>query len=227
VDGVVAVSREDEAALRALDPSIRTIVVPNGVDPEHYRPGVRHAGGETVLFLGKLDYRPNVDAVQWLADDIWPRVRAARPTARLLLVGRDPSPRLARLSDRPGIELIGPVPDERPWFDRADLLLVPMRMGGGVRLKVVQAMAMGVSVVATPRGVAGMDVRDGVHYLRGETAAELAARVVRALGDAALRGALSEAGRQLVREQYDWRVVLPRLDAFYDELVGASRVRSD
>jgi polysaccharide biosynthesis protein PslH len=227
VDGVVAVSREDEAALRALDPGIRTTVVTNGVDTEYYRPGARHADGEAVLFLGKLDYRPNVDAVQWLADEIWPRVLAARPMARLLLVGRDPSPRLARLANRPGIELIGPVPDERPWFDRADLLVVPMRMGGGVRLKVVQAMAMGVPVVATPWGVAGMDVRDGVHYLRGETAAALAVQVVRALGDAALRGALSDAGRKLVSEQYDWRVVLPRLDAFYEELVGTSRVRSD
>jgi polysaccharide biosynthesis protein PslH len=81
--------------------------------------------------------------------------------------------------------------------------------------------------VATPWGVAGMDVRDGVHYLRGETAAALAVQVVRALGDAALRGALSDAGRKLVSEQYDWRVVLPRLDAFYEELVGTSRVRSD
>jgi len=227
VDGVIAVSMEDQASLLALDPTLRTTVVTNGVDPDYFRPGARAADGPTALFIGKLDYRPNVDAVEWLADDIWPRVRVAVPTARLLVVGRDPTPRLARLAGRPGVEVIGPVLDERPWFDRADVLLVPMRMGGGVRLKVVQAMAMGIPVVATGPGVAGMAVQDGVHYLRGDTAREIVARVVQAFGDPGLRQALRDAGQRLAHEQYDWRVILPRLDAFYEELIGATSVPAD
>jgi glycosyltransferase involved in cell wall biosynthesis len=222
VDGVIAVSEEDERALQALAPEARTVVVPNGVDASYYQPGPRQTDGATALFIGKLDYRPNLDAIEWLADAIWPRVLAVRPDARLLVVGRDPHPRLSRLRARPGIELVGPVPDERPWFDRSDALLVPARMGGGVRLKVVQALAMGVPIVATDQAVTGVGLQDGGSFLRANTADAFAAQIVCLFGDAALRACLAAAGRAIAVSIWDWSVILPRLDAFYDQILSVS-----
>jgi glycosyltransferase involved in cell wall biosynthesis len=219
-DAVIAVSPEDAAALRALDPKLRVTVVPNGVDLAWYQPGDRRSDGATALFIGKLDYRPNLDAIEWLVDEIWPRVVRDEPRARLLIVGRDAPSRLDRVNRVAGVKLVGAVPDERPWFDQADVLVVPMRMGGGVRLKVVQAMAMGVPVVATPAGVAGLDLADGDHYLRGETGPALADQIVRLLRDPPLRQRLATNGRDRATASYDWRVILPGLDRAYADLAG-------
>ena len=221
VHGVVMVSNSDEQSLRALYPRLRTCVVPNGVDTTHYFAGERTSDGATVLFIGKLDYRPNVDAINWLCSQIWPMVRAGIPHARLLIVGRDLGRDSHVLAQVPGVEIVGAVPDERPWFDRSDLLAVPMRMGSGVRLKVLQAMAMGVPVVSTPLGMAGVDAVAGVHYLRAESAPEFAAAIIAGLRDPALRSDLGDAARCLARERYDWQAVAPRLDHFYEELTGA------
>jgi glycosyltransferase involved in cell wall biosynthesis len=220
-DAVIAVSPEDAASLRPLAAPTRVTVIPNGIDPTYYRTSARSSDGATVLFLGKMDYRPNVDAVTWLASEIWPVVRAALPRARLAIVGRDPTPVVQGLAAVPGVKVIGAVPDERPWFERSDLLVVPMQMGGGVRLKVLQALAMGVPIVATGFGVSGVGARDGEHYLRGDTAPALAQRIVQALGDPDLRQRLALAGRALVCSQFDWSIILPRLDQLYAELTRA------
>jgi glycosyltransferase involved in cell wall biosynthesis len=224
VHGVVVVSGEDEAALRALYPPLRACVVPNGVDTGRYASGPREVDGETLLFIGKMDYRPNIDAISWFTAEIWPLIRGRRPRARLLIVGRDLRPEYQRLARLDGVEIIGAVPDERPWFDRASALIVPMRMGSGVRLKVLQAMAMGVPVISTPLGVAGIGGRDGEHYLLARTAVEFADRTVRVLEEPALGAALGASARELVRSRFDWQVILPRLDDFYHELAGVSRV---
>lgn len=218
---VLAVSGEDAKALRALDPAFAPLVIPNGVDTDHYVPPPnRLTDGRTALFLGKLDYRPNVDALDWLTEAIWPLVRARIPDARLAIVGRDPTERIARRAGRDGLELIGPVADDRPWFHRADLLLVPMRMGGGVRLKVLQAMATGTPIVATAAGLAGSGAEPGRHALQADNATDFAETIVRALTDPGLRAALAGAGRELARQRFDWRVILPELDRYYGRLVA-------
>jgi sugar transferase (PEP-CTERM/EpsH1 system associated) len=225
VHGVVMVSKVDEESLRLLYPQLRACVVPNGVDTTHYFAGDRQTDGATVLFIGKMDYRPNLDAINWFCATIWPAVRAALPKARLLIVGRDVSPELQPLARVPGVEIVGAVPDERPWFDRSDLLVVPMRMGSGVRLKVLQAMAMGVPVVSTSLGMTGVDAGDGTHYLLADTPKEFARQIIRALEDPSLRQTLGHEARKLVCERYDWQVIVPRLDHFYEELTGVSGSR--
>lgn len=225
VHGVVSVSKDDEASLRALYPKLHSCVVPNGVDTTHYRAGERESDGVTLLFIGKMDYRPNLDAIRWFCDDIWAVVRAAVPAARLLVVGRDLGPEHQSLARVPGVELVGAVPDDRPWFDRSDVLIVPMRMGSGVRLKVLQAMAMGLPIVSTSLGMAGVSAEDGTHYLRADTPGDFAGQVIRALSNPALSRSISEHARQLVCERYDWQVIAPRLDHFYAELSGVSGSR--
>lgn len=224
-DAILAVSEDDAAALRAIGARAKLgdpIVVPNGVNLDHYRPPGRKRDGQTALFIGKLDYRPNLDAVTWLLREIWPRVRAKNPRARLRIVGRGLSASLTRLGSRDGVELVGAVPDDRPAFDEADLLLVPMRMGGGVRLKVVQAMAMGLPLVATPAGIAGVPAEEGRHYLGATTASEFAAAILRALANPALRDDLAANSVALARDAYDWRVILPTLDRVYAELAAVT-----
>ncbi|HVC32670.1 MAG TPA: glycosyltransferase [Chloroflexota bacterium] len=225
VHGVIMVSTADEASLRSLYPQVRSCVVPNGVDTTHYCAGGRETDGATVLFIGKMDYRPNVDAIRWFCSDIWPAVRTEIPHARLLVVGRDLGPEHQPLAKVPGIQLVGAVPDERPWFDRSDLLVVPMRMGSGTRIKVLQAMAMGVPVVSTVLGISGVTAVNGSHYLLADSAAEFARQIVVALKNPALRRALGETARQLASEQYDWTTIAPRLDHFYEELIGVSGSR--
>jgi polysaccharide biosynthesis protein PslH len=219
VDGVVAVSKDDELALRALRPSVRSTVVPNGVDTTSFLPAASREPGERVLFIGKMDYRPNVDAAEWLGRQIWPRVRGQRPTATLEIVGRDPTPRVVSLGGIDGVTVVGEVPDERSSFQRASLLVVPMRMGSGVRLKVLQAMATATPIVSTAPGMSGTGAVDGIHYLRGDSPGELATAVVRVLEDAALRAQLANASLDLVRSHYDWSAILPRLDEFHREII--------
>jgi glycosyltransferase involved in cell wall biosynthesis len=220
VDGIVTVSKADESALRAIRPDARSTVVPNGVDVAHFEPPSRREPGERVLFIGKMDYRPNVDAVEWLCRDIWPLVRRQVPTATLDVVGRDPLPRIKRLSDADGVTVVGEVPDERDWFQQATLLVVPLRMGSGVRLKVLQAMATATPIVSTCLGMAGTLASEGTHYLGGETAEEIAGQVIVALRDGDRRSRLAGAALGLAREHYDWNVVLPGLDHFHRQIVG-------
>jgi glycosyltransferase involved in cell wall biosynthesis len=217
-DGVLAVSSEDKQSLQALGGNLRLAVVPNGVDTTEYRPepGVREEAA--ALFIGKLDYRPNVDAIEWLAQSIWPRIRELVPQAQLFVVGRDPLPRVQALASEPGITIVGPVADDRPWFARATALLVPMRMGGGVRLKVLQALAMGTPLVSTSIGMAGTEAVDESHFLRADDPAAFARQTARVFGDSVLRARLAAAGRRFVCERFDWQVILPRLEEFYQQI---------
>jgi glycosyltransferase involved in cell wall biosynthesis len=217
-DAVLVVSPEDGRALIELDPELSPVVVPNGVDVDRYTPSGAAREPNDVFFIGKLDYRPNVDAVEWLANDIWPLVQASAPQARLFVVGRDPSRRVRNLARRSAVTVVGPVEDDRPWFARCAALLVPLRMGGGVRLKVLQAMAMGTPMISTTIGMAGTDAVPGRHYLAADSPAEFARQVVRLTTEPALGRELGAAGRRFVGERYDWRVILPRLDEVYASL---------
>jgi glycosyltransferase involved in cell wall biosynthesis len=224
VDGVLDVSSEEDRALKAIVPGLRSAVIPNGVDTDYYQPATDASRDGSILFIGKMDYRPNVDAVEWLTSEIWPVLRNSVPNARLNIVGRDPLPRVTRLAETPGVSVVGAVADDRPWFSRAAVLAVPMRMGGGVRLKVLQALATGTAIVATSFGMSGVGAVDGVHFLLGDSPVEFSAKLALLLGDPALRTRLSEAGRALARDRFDWRTILPRLDDFHRELRdGASR----
>lgn len=219
VDGVVAVSPEDQAALRALGTVTPIAVVPNGVDTTYYLPGEGEPDSGSVLFIGKMDYRPNVDAAEWLCAEIWPRVLSEVPEARLAIVGRDPLPRVKRLSQTRGVAVVGAVADDRLWFQRSEVLAVPMRMGGGVRLKVLQAMATATPIVSTAIGMAGVGAIEDKHYLRGDTSEQFARQLVRALGDRPLRTSVTGAARCLARERFDWTVCLTQLDEFYRVLM--------
>ena len=223
-DGVMAVSEADGQALLALAAGIRLAVVPNSVDTQEYSPRPRPPGGPpTLVFTGKMDFRPNVDAVVWFCREALPLVRAEAPDVRFRIVGRDPTEVVRRLGRLPGVEVVGAVADDRPYVAGAHVFVVPMRVGGGVRIKVLQAMAAGAPVVSTTLGLEGIAARPGEHLLVADRPADFARAVLGLLASPKMGARLARAARRLVEAGYDWRVLAPRVEAFYEATVEARR----
>ncbi len=215
-DRTVMISEADRAMLRALQPSLDIKVIPNGADLDHFRPQPHPRDRLTLLFTGNFAYAPNQDAARLLAERILPQVRRTLPTARLQLVGVNP-PTWMRDMAGEHIEVTGPVPDMRFYLARAAVFVCPLRIGAGLKNKLLEAMAMGIPVVATPLSAAGIAVRHGQSALICEVN-EMAETTVRLLRDEALRQGLSQNGRALVESQYDWAQTASRYEQLYDEI---------
>ena len=219
---VLAVSPADVAALARLSLFTRNRVtlLPNGVDLDYWSRGVIkpqdiEVGSEALVFDGTMDFRPNVDAVLWFAQEVWPLVRAERPHAHFYIVGRNPAPEVLALSEDPGIIVTGKVDDTRPWVAGCEVYVVPMRMGGGVRLKVLQAMSMECAIVSTPMGAEGIAVRPGKDMLLTFSPRGFANAVLLLLADRHRRRVLGASARELVASLYSWDSLLPVLDELY------------
>jgi glycosyltransferase involved in cell wall biosynthesis len=186
-----------------------------GVDLERlpYRDGGRDLA--TIVFSGRMAYFPNADAARFLATDVMPLVRARLPAAQLLIVGADPPAGVRRLARLPGVSVTGYVPEIAPFLHRATVAVAPLRSGTGQQIKVLEAMACGAPVVATPHALAGIAARAGEHALRAGGAEDLADAIVQLLEDAALRQRLSQAARHLVEQQYSWAQAADTFDALY------------
>lgn len=220
-DQVIVVSDEDQAALRHLHRPAHTAIVPNGVDTDYFcRTAIacEPTASPTLVFTGSLDFRPNIDAVRWFAHAVLPLVREQQPDVRFVVVGRKPAPAVCELHDGTTIEVCGDVADVRPFIASAAVYVLPMRMGGGIRLKLLEALAMQAPMVTTQMGAVGVpELRNGEHLLLADSPAESARAIVRLLGDAALCRRLGSAGRNLVQTHYDWRVIVPRLEQVYSQ----------
>ena len=218
-DAVAAVSESDAAALLRLAPDKEIHVVPNGVDTQTYAPSAAGdcatAATVDLVFTGKMDYRPNVDAALWFADEILPRVRAQVPNARFVVVGQNPHSRLRPLARRAAVWLTGQVDDIRPYVAGACVYVAPLRMGGGTRLKVLQAMAMAKPIVSTTLGCNGIQAQDGREALLADSPQNFAAAVVRLTRDEALRRELGAHARALAVARYDWSHIAPLMEALY------------
>ncbi len=221
-DLTLCVSETDAAALQAIAPARPLIVAPNGVDVVYYTPeGLpRERPRFEVIFSGTMDYRPNTDAVNWLVEEVWPLVKRAEDPGRarplrLALIGRNPPTEITALVRHAGVTVTGSVADDRPYFAGATVYVVPMRYGGGIRLKLLNALAMGCATVSTTAGIEGVGVRHEEHLLIADTAEEFAAAIGRLLNDDELRARLGAAGRDFVRAQFDWAAIGERVVAGY------------
>lgn len=200
---VCATSERDRALFERLAPGTRVRVVPNGIDLEKYRPVASTPEPASMLFTGLMSYYPNEHAAVRFATRILPLVRARLPRARLRIVGANPGPAVRALaSDH--VEVTGRVPDVRPYYADAQVFVVPLSIGGGTRVKVLESMAMGVPVVSTPLGCEGLDVSDGASALLADSDRAFADAVLRVLTTEGVRAGLVAAGRA-VAERYDWR----------------------
>lgn len=220
-DAVIAVSEEDQRHLAALADDGRPIAcIPNALAVDDYRWDglVPESARFDLVFTGKMDYRPNVDGVLWFAEAVWPLVRKARPATTWAVVGQRPHARLTVLRAQPGITVTGRVVEVQPYLAGAAVYIVPLRVGSGTRLKLIESMAAGCAVVSTTVGAEGFPVESGRELVLADTPGEFAAAVLALLADPARRTALGEQARAFAA-QYDWRQVAPLFDRVYDDLL--------
>jgi sugar transferase (PEP-CTERM/EpsH1 system associated) len=205
-DHVVAVSPRDAEVFRNEYGVRRVSEIPTGVDTEYFRPAGRvRPEPVDLVFTGSMDWMPNEDAIAYFVEAILPRVREAVPAVTLTVVGRNPSPRVAALGRRdPAVRVTGSVPDVRPYIERAALFVVPLRVAGGTRLKIYEAMAMEKAVVSTSVGAEGLPVRDGEDIVLADTPDTLAVAVIRLLADRTSAEALGRRAADVVRTEFGW-----------------------
>jgi glycosyltransferase involved in cell wall biosynthesis len=220
----ITCSAEDASILRRRYPWLSCTAVPSGVDVEYFRCSARQGARERdlLLHLGTMSYGPNADAASWLVRSILPIVRLARPSVRLAIVGRNPPPEVTALAGE-GVVVTGEVEDVRPWLQRAAMLVAPLRIGGGTRLKIVEALAAGCPVVSTAVGAEGLDLRSGEHLRLAEGPQALAAAILDLLENPARADALAREGCAAVREHYAWPVLSERLLAAWQDAARPTR----
>ncbi len=201
-------------------------VVPNGVDLDAFsRLPLDGADPGALVFVGAMRYRPNADAARYFVEEILPRLRVTIPGVELAIVGADPPPDVVALGEMPGVRVTGTVPDVRPWMRNAGVVVVPLLSGGGTRLKILEAFAMGRPVVSTSIGAAGIEARDGEHLLLADRPEAFARAVTRLATEPGLRERLVERAYALVRDRYQWSSAAERLETVYQavRLEGAAR----
>ena len=222
---IVAVSEMDKELMIGVDPQSIT-VVPTGVDLQQFR-GTEHppALGHEVMFLGSMDWEANVDAVTYFCEKIWPRVLSNIPDAKFRIVGRNPHPGVEKLACD-SVEVTGTVRSVIDYLRTAAVVVVPLRIGGGTRLKIYEAMAMGKAIVSTTIGAEGLDVHDGKDIVLSEEPEDFARQIISLLDDAAGRQRLGRAAMQTA-SKYDWSVIADRFEAVLRQLSGISVARGD
>jgi len=225
-DHVIAVSPED-ASWFAREYGVSEVShVPTGVDTEYFRPtgAIAAAAGE-LLFTGSMDWIPNVDAARYFTEAVLPTVAATVPEVTFTIVGRNPAPSVRALAEHdPRVCVTGTVSDVRPYLERGRVFVVPLRVGGGTRLKIFEAMAMEKAIVSTSIGAEGLPVRDGEHLLIADTASDFAAAVARLLRDPEYATALGVRAAELVRSQFGWEHAADRFaDICAQTMVPAAR----
>jgi len=197
------VSEVDAATFKRVCPATPTAVIHNGVDEEHFRPLGLPPEEHTLVFEGRMDFRPNADAAISFCRELLPHVRAAIPDARLKLVGMNPAVDVRALASD-AVDVTGHVDDVRPYLDRARLFICPLRKGAGIKNKILQAWAMGKAVVATPESVGGLNVQQDVNIVVRPFGRSLAKAVVDLLNDPARAAAMGAAGRRTIINHYTW-----------------------
>jgi len=219
-DGVYLCSAEDELRLLDQIPEARTAVIPNAADVDYYqpRPTDPPPDGRTVVYFGLLSTVPNIDAVIHFVQDIWPRIAKANPEARCKIIGGRPPPLLLALAG-PRVELTGFVPDLRPHLAAAAAVVVPLRLGGGTRLKIVEAMAMGKAIVSTTLGAEGIETVPGRDILIEDQPVAFADAVNRLLAEPSLAARIGQSARQLAVERYAWSAAAQALEGFYRRIL--------
>jgi len=203
----VVCSDEDGAITQAQNRQIQVATIANGADTAYFTPHRQPATHPTILLLGTMHYYPNIDSVLYFFEAIYPALHQSHPDLQVFVVGHQPPPAIQQLAALPGVTVTGSVADVRPYLQRSWLLAVPLRLGGGTRLKIAEAMAAGLPVVSTTVGAQGLAVTQEEQILLADTPAALIQAIQRLLNTDSLQRRLGEAGRKLVESSYSWQAL--------------------
>jgi glycosyltransferase involved in cell wall biosynthesis len=219
-DLTIAVSENDRERLEAIAPGIRAASIPTGVDTRYFSPNGFHEVPARLVFCGSMDWHPNEDAAVHFVDEMLPRIRAQVPGVTFSIIGRNPSARVRALAEHAGVSVTGTLDDVRPSIAEGAVYVVPLRAGGGTRLKIFEALAMGKAVVSTTVGAEGLQLESGRHFLAADGPAQFSDAVVSLLKDPARRRALGDEGRTLVDACYSWPTVARRFEELCEEVAA-------
>ncbi|MCY2965566.1 MAG: glycosyltransferase [Planctomycetota bacterium] len=220
---VIAVSERDREQYRQRYGWTHVSTIDTAVDIEYYVPQNVPRIPDSLVFVGSLDWLPNQDGLDWFVNQVWGLVRERVPTAVFRIVGRNPSPAMLALGSHPGVEVIGSVPDTRPWLAESEIVVVPLRIGGGTRLKIFEAMAMGKPVVSTTLGAEGLDVQPDRDIVLADDAERLSQRIIELLKAPALREEIGTSARNLVEEKFSAEAVARQFERICEETVATFR----
>jgi polysaccharide biosynthesis protein PslH len=224
-DGVIAVSEQDKVLFERDYGWNHVRAIDTAVDEEFFQSDGTDEVPGRVVFLGSMDWMPNQDGVRWFVREVWPAVQAAHPQATFHIVGRNPPAEIRALSATPGVTVVGGVPDVRPHLGAAAVVVVPLLVGGGTRLKIYEAMASGRAVVSTGIGAEGLPVVPGEHYLRADDPTAFAKAIGTLLASAEARNGIGRAADRFVRTNYGSEPVARQFEAICQAVVTARRGR--
>ena len=220
--GITVVSEPEAALYRAFRPDGPIEPIPNGVDVDYFTPEAGSPDGKIpkassqrgCVFVGALDYKPNIDGIIWFARNVWPQIHRQHPDQTLSIVGREPVADVKKLAGIPGVDVVGTVPDVRPYLTQAAVAVVPLHIARGVQNKVLEALAMAKAVVASPDPLVGLRVEDGVQLFKAVEAEQWGSCVSRLLDDAQLRHDVGVSGQAYVTAHHRWEQCLEPLMRF-------------
>ena len=218
-DAVTCTSDIDAAVFQRHCASEVIEIIPNGVDVTHYQPDFKAEAAAHLIYIGSMDWYPNEDAVAFFADEVLPQIQENVPDVRFSIVGGNPSARVQKLAERDGVLVTGRVPEIKPYFAEATVFVVPLRIGSGTRLKILEALAMGKAIVSTSVGAEGLDLKDGEEIFIADEPVAFADAVIRLLTDTPLRRRIGQNGRARVEQDYDWRRIGEKLHRLYTKIL--------
>ena len=218
-DAVTCTSEVDAAVFERYCEEGTVEIIPNGVDVTHFTPDNASEASAHLIYIGSMDWYPNEDAVSFFADEILPLIQEHVPDVKFTIVGGNPSERVQKLAEMKGVVVTGRVPEIKPYFAEATVFVVPLRIGSGTRLKILEALAMGKAVVSTTVGAEGLALRDGEEIFIADEPNAFAGSVTRLLTDPELRQKIGRNGRVRVEQDYDWRSIAEKLHKVYESLL--------
>ena len=224
-DFCTATTRAEWETLHAYRTGTPSDWFPNGVDTDYFAPADDAYDANLISFVGRMDYYPNQQCMVDFCANTWPSLRKRRPELRLAIVGADPSPAVRKLGELPGVAVTGSVPDVRPYLTRSALTIAPLNIARGTQNKILEAMALGIPVVASDVAAGGVDALPGEHLLTARTPAEYEAAIVRVVNDAGERARLSRAGRERMKSHHAWARSMQRLDTIIERCLAGYRTK--
>lgn len=219
-DAVTCTSEVDAAVFERYCAEGTVKVIPNGVDVTHFTPDHASEDAAHLIYIGSMDWYPNEDAARFFAEEILPQIQKDVPDVKFTIVGGNPSERVQALTGMEGVVVTGRVPEIKPYFAEATVFVVPLRIGSGTRLKILEALAMGKAVVSTHVGAEGLALRDGEEILIADEPDTFADAVTRLLTDHDLRQKIGANGRVRVEQDYDWHSIAEKLHKVYESLLS-------